>query len=99
MTEAKAKREEALATGTILKLERQKVNLLFDYTVAIDSLTASLRNAGFDNADIKSALHARICKDIDVLSKHKSIGLLESVSVKRLLLKDSSPPLPTDNLL
>jgi hypothetical protein len=98
LAEARAKQQETRVASELVRLQREQVNLLFDYTAAIDSLVITLRNAGFDNSVIKSALQDRVMKDIDVLCRQKSIGLIESVRIKPLVLKDSSPP-PADNVL
>jgi hypothetical protein len=71
---ARAKREEILA-------QQEKQSLILDYVVAVDSLILALRNCGFDNKQIYSVLRDRLMSDIDLLARHKSLGLINNIRV------------------
>lgn len=84
ITEAKAKEQEAKAEMACIKVHKEQTKIMLDYTIAIDSLVASLRNAGFEDKDLKSVLQDKVMADIDILSRYKSIGLIRNISVVSL---------------
>jgi uncharacterized protein (UPF0335 family) len=57
--------------------------------VAIDSLAASLRNAGFDNKGIQKVLRSRMEDDIQLLALHKSLQLIKRIRVEPIDLEAS----------
>jgi len=79
--EAKAKEAGAKASLAVVKARREEARLLLDYAVALDSLLAGLRNAGFDNNQIERVLNGRISDDMKLLGLHKSLGLITGLTV------------------
>lgn len=84
IVEAEARKASVAADREELGLERDRNDFVLDYAVAIDSLTSSLRNAGFDNKQIQEVLRERLATDIDVLARHKSLGLVRNLTVRAI---------------
>lgn len=88
---AKARQEEAKAKHMEIDSELQGLtvaskrnDLILDYSVAVDSLVASLRNAGFADQEIRGILKEKLLQDIDTLSRFKSLGLIKSATVQMI---------------
>ena len=89
LIDAKAKETKARTDLIAVKVCREETRLLLDYTVAIDSLAASLRNAGFDNQGIQKVLRSRMEDDIQLLAVHKSLQLIKRIRVEPIDLEAS----------
>jgi hypothetical protein len=86
--EAKAKLEEIKANKEQLDLEskgmesrEKQLKLFHDYTVAIDSLIASLRSVGFENDELKKIVEKMVTQDIDTISRYASLGNIENIKL------------------
>ena len=82
LTEASARETDARVIRELATARRQDAMAVLDYSVALDTLVVSLRNAGFDNAQIQRVLTTRMHDDIGTLAVHKSLGLIASLRVK-----------------
>jgi hypothetical protein len=83
-TEAQTRVLNARADRALVKVRREETMLLLDYSVALDSLAMSLRNAGFDNAQIQRTVMGQLQGDINTLALHKSLGLITSVESRQI---------------
>lgn len=82
--EAKARQEEAKAQADELAVHREECDLVLDIAVAVDSIVSALRNAGFDNSEIRKIVRDRLMADVDLLARHKSMGLIRDLTLQRL---------------
>jgi len=81
---AKARSVELQATKEAFELRERQCSMVLDYAVAVDSLSLSLRNAGFDHNQIQKVVRDAITADLDLLARHKSLGLIESLTMERI---------------
>ena len=82
IAEAKARAENVSAHSHELSLRQQETDMFLDYAVAVDSLVSALRNAGFEHTQIQRIVQDRLTADIDLLARHKSMGLIESLDME-----------------
>jgi len=81
---AKARSAEVRVAKEALALRDRQCSMILDYAVAIDSLALSLRNAGFDHNQVQKVVRDAITADLDLLARHKSLGLIESLTMERI---------------
>ena len=91
IAEAHADKEEAeVRTANIrnesdaMALDDRKRDMILDYAVALDSLVSALLNAGFDHQQVQNVIRDAIIGDIDILARHKSMGLIESLTMENI---------------
>lgn len=82
--EAKARTAETRSESDALYLGERKCDMILDYAVAVDSLVSALLNAGFDHQQVQSVIRDAIMGDIDLLARHKSMGLIESLTTENI---------------
>jgi hypothetical protein len=79
---AEARERDAQAGLVDAKAAHQRATALLTYSKATDSLVASLRNAGFRQADIKAMLVTPLRDEIAVLTTHKCAGLITGIQLE-----------------
>jgi hypothetical protein len=94
--QAEARKRDAEAGLVDAKAAQQRATALLTYSTATDSLVASLRNAGFRQADIKAMLVTPLREEIAVLTTHKCAGLITGIQIEVTGTEgSSSAPLDT----
>ena len=81
---AKVCQAEAKARIDELAVHREECDLVLGIAVAVDSIVSALRNAGFDNGEIRKVVRDSLMADVDLLARHKSMGLIRELRLQRL---------------
>ncbi len=66
------------------EIKEKKIKHFYDYSVALDSFVGALRNAGFENNELKKLVRNVITKDIDTITRFISLGNIESISLSEI---------------
>ena len=77
-------REKLAVDREKLAVHREECDLVLDIAVAVDSIVSALRNAGFDNSEIRKVVRDSLMADVDLLARHKSMGLIRDLTLQRL---------------
>jgi hypothetical protein len=90
--ESEARVLDAKADLVHAKAATEKARAMLGYGRAVESVAASLRNAGFNQADIKAILAEPVQAAIATLSTQKASGLIEGVFLEVVHPPDQEIP-------
>lgn len=82
--EAKARQQEVLADVAEARAVVQRAEALVDYSGALFTLADSLRRAGFEEANIKTMVSAKIEESINSLARYRASGHIQHITLKQL---------------
>lgn len=83
IVEEKVRESKAHSDLEQIKVYKEVNNLILDYNITIESLITTLRNSGFSDAEIKIVLTEKLIRDIDILARFNSIGLVEKIQIEK----------------